>query len=105
MPKLEKVNIEKNEDGKITYTYKKTDENGKSQIIKSVYEPITSDRLPFALDLIQRMKAEESKYKNKIEYWNAYRERSLKERPDLNPYKYGHFLKLNRFKTPPQTGL
>ena len=49
MPKLEKVNIEKNEDGKITYTYKKT---------------------------------------------------------DLNPYKYGHFLKLNRFKTrPPQTGL
>ena len=98
MPKLEKVKMEKKEDGKIMYMYKKTDENGKSQIIKSVYEPVASDRLPFALDLIQRMKSENKQYKNKIEYWNAYTERSLKERPDLNPYKYGHFLKLNRFK-------
>ena len=101
MPKLEKVSIEKNKEGKITYTYKKTDESGKTQIIKTVYEPTTSpERLPFALDLIQRMKSDEAnQYKNKVDYWKAYQKRSLQERPDLVPYKYGHFLKLNRFKT------
>ena len=99
MPKLQKVKTEKDKDGKITYTYKKTDEDGKEHIIKTVYEPTSYERLPFALDLIQRMKKEDTKYKNNTEYYNAYKERSLKERPDLVPYKYGHFIKLNRFKT------
>ena len=100
MPKLQKVKTEKDKDGKITYTYKKTDEDGKEHIIKTVYEPISYERLPFALDLIQRMKKEDTKYKNNTEYYNAYKERSLQERPDLVPYQYGHFIKLNRFKVP-----
>ena len=33
MPKLQKVKTEKDKDGKITYTYKKTDEDGKEHII------------------------------------------------------------------------
>ena len=99
MPKLEKIKMEKSPDGKITYVYMKTEENGKSQIIKTVYEPTSSERLPFAMDLIQRMKKEDTKYKNNADYWKEYQERSLKERPDLQPYHYGHFLKLNRFKS------
>ena len=104
MPKLEKVSMEKDKDGKVTYTYKKTDEDGKEHIIKTVYEPTSYERLPFALDLIGRMKTEGiTQYKNKVDYWKAYEKRSLEERPDLVPYKYGHFIKLNRFKIPLKT--
>ena len=91
--------MNKTKDGKIIYIYNKTDDNGKTHTIKTVYEPTSPDRLVFAVDLIQRMKSEDTKYKNKIEYWKEYQKRSLTERPDLLPDKYGHFLKLNRFKT------
>ena len=99
MTKLQKVSMNKTKDGKIIYIYNKTDDNGKTRTIKTVYEPTSPDRLVFAVDLIQRMKSDGiSQYKNKIEYWKEYQLRSLTERPDLVPYKYGHFLKLNRFK-------
>ena len=102
MPKLEKVKTERGEDGKVIYIYKKTDEDGNKKIVKAVYEPTSSDRLPFTLDLIQRMKAEGGTYKNKTEFWKAYKERAKQERPDYQPYKYVHFVKLNRVKTETQ---
>ena len=102
MPKLEKVKTERGEDGKVTYLYKKIDENGTEKLIKAVYEPTSSDRLPFTLDLIQRMKAEGTTYKNKTEFWKAYKERSKQERDDIVPYEYTHFVKLNRVKTETQ---
>ena len=103
MPKLEKVKTERGEDGKVIYTYKKIDENGTEKLIKAVYEPSSSDRLPFTLDLIQRMKTEGGTYKNKTAFWKAYTERAKKERPDYQPYKYVHFVKLNRVKPETQT--
>ena len=44
------------------------------------------------LDLSQRMKAENNGYKNKTVFWNAYKERSKQERPDLKPYEYTRFM-------------
>ena len=101
MPKLAKVKMEKTDDGKVIYTYKKSDEHGHQKTVKVVYEPSSSDRLVFALDLIQRMKDEAGEtYKNNTLFWKAYTARSLKERPDSVPYKYTHFVKLTKFKYP-----
>ena len=50
------------------------------------------DRLSFTIDLLQRMKAENNGYKNKTVFWNAYKERSKQERPDLKPYEYTRFM-------------
>ena len=100
MTKLQKVSMKKTEDGKIIYIYNKTDDNGKTRTIKTVYEPASPDRLVVAVDLIQRMKSDGiSQYENKIEQWKEYQKRSLTERAASVPYKYGRFLKLNRFKT------
>ena len=93
MPKLIKVSVEKQEDGKIIYTYKKTStKTGHETIIKHVYQQVKGDRLSFTLDLLQRMKAENNGYKNKTVFWNAYKERSKQERPDLKPYEYTRFM-------------
>ena len=79
MPKLQKIKTERTEDGKVTYSYRKTEDNGTIKIIKAVYTPIASDRLPFTLDLIHRMKEEGTKYKNKTAFWEAYQKRSREE--------------------------
>ena len=39
MTKLQKVSMNKTKDGKIIYIYNKTDDNGKTRTIKTVYEP------------------------------------------------------------------
>ena len=105
MPKLTKVSVEKKEDGKIIYTYKKTSEKtGHETIIKHVYQQVKGDRLSFTIDLLQRMKAENNGYKNKTVFWNAYKERSKQERPDLKPYEYTRFMILiNEIDTEPET--
>ena len=93
MPKLTKVSVEKQEDGKTIYTYKRASEKtGHETIIKHVYQHVKGDRLSFTLDLLQRMKAENNGYKNKTVFWNAYKERSKQERPDLKPYEYTRFM-------------
>ena len=93
MPKLIKVSVEKQEDGKTIYTYKRASEKtGHETIIKHVYQHVKGDRLSFTLDLLQRMKAENNGYKNKTVFWNAYKERSKQERPDLKPYEYTRFM-------------
>ena len=93
MPKLTKVSVEKKEDGKTIYTYKKASEKtGHETIIKHVYQQVKGDRLSFTIDLLQRMKAENNGYKNKTVFWNAYKERSKEERPDLKPYEYTRFM-------------
>ena len=104
MPKLTKVSVEKKEDGKTIYTYKKASEKtGHETIIKHVYQQVKGDRLSFTIDLLQRMKAENNGYKNKTVFWNAYKERSKQERPDLKPYEYTRFMILiNEIDTEPE---
>ena len=104
MPKLTKVSVEKKEDGKIIYTYKKTSsKTGHETIIKHVYQQVKGDRLSFTIDLLQRMKAENNGYKNKTVFWNAYKERSKQERPDLKPYEYtGFMILINELDTDTQ---
>ena len=93
MPKLTKVSVQKQEDGKTIYTYKRASiKTGHETIIKHVYQQVKGDRLSFTLDLLQRMKAENNGYKNKTVFWNAYKERSKQERPDLKPYEYTRFM-------------
>ena len=72
MPKLIKVSVEKQEDGKTIYTYKRASiKTGHETIIKHVYQQVKGDRLSFTIDLLQRMKAENNGYKNKTVFWNG----------------------------------